>query len=119
VAAADDPILSSLFRAAGGDAAGVASALTKTREAGFLVHHVVDALLGQAERGEQDWFEEGHNRILVNPAAIAVGLYMLRIQLTHSLKGAWFQPLNLSSENLVSPFDMQLVPLHRGPNRVR
>jgi hypothetical protein len=24
------------------------------------------------------------------------------MQLAHSLKGAWFQPLNLSSENLVS-----------------
>jgi hypothetical protein len=45
-----------------------------------------------------------------------VGLYKLSIQLTHSFESAWFQPLNLESENLVSKFafQIQLAPLHRG-----
>jgi hypothetical protein len=44
------------------------------------------------------------------------GLYKLNpVMRTHSLKGAWFQPLNLASEKLVSNlcFHMQLVPLRR------
>jgi hypothetical protein len=34
--------------------------------------------------------------------AAEVGLYNLEIMLTHSLKGAWFQPSNLYSGKLVS-----------------
>jgi hypothetical protein len=40
-----------------------------------------------------------------------------RIQLTHTLESAWFQPLNLKRENLVSSLcfsQMQRVALHRG-----
>jgi hypothetical protein len=33
-----------------------------------------------------------------------VGLYKLIVQLAHSLKGTWFQTLNLSSETLVPKF---------------
>ena len=43
------------------------------------------------------------------------------MQLTHSLKGAWFQPLDLSSDILVSKFAFlkmdQPVPLRRGGKR--
>ena len=41
-------------------------------------------------------------------------------EVRHSLKGAWFQPFNLRSENLVSKFasKMQHVPLLRGRPRV-
>jgi hypothetical protein len=63
---------------AGGDAGGVASALATAREAGFTVNHTVDALLSRADIGEQEYFEQGnHIALLVNPTAIAVGLYKL------------------------------------------
>jgi hypothetical protein len=35
------------------------------------------------------------------------------MQLTQSLKGAWFQPLNLSSKKLVSKFAFEMQNLHR------
>ena len=41
------------------------------------------------------------------------GLYTLRIPLTLSLKGAWFQPLSLSSEKPVSKFSFKWVNLCR------
>jgi hypothetical protein len=44
-----------------------------------------------------------------------VGLYKLRLQLTHELESAWFQPLSLKRDILVSKFIFklmgQLVPL--------
>jgi hypothetical protein len=43
-----------------------------------------------------------HHLLLVNRQLHLVGLSTSRTQLTHGLKGAWFQPLNQSSEKLVS-----------------
>ena len=35
------------------------------------------------------------HEIVDQVVSLEVGLYKLRIQLTHSLKGAWFHPLSL------------------------
>jgi hypothetical protein len=51
------------------------------------------------------------------PYGCGGGLYKLNPVDPYSLKAAWFQPLNVSSENLVSSLfacKLQLVPLHRG-----
>jgi hypothetical protein len=57
----------------------------------------------------QSWFQnvpiKSNLRHLQRGAApVRWGLYKLNPVLTHSLKGAWFQPLNLWSENPVSNF---------------
>jgi hypothetical protein len=80
---------------------------------GELMHFLQHSLGYDLNEALAECTSQGMTREQVYLLGRMVGLHKLNPVIAHSLKGAWLQPLNLSSDFLVSNFAFKRVNLYR------